>query len=103
MKSEDKGMSKEVIATTAGEPKNVLTPRMLELMADPTTKEMGLIIKLVMKNGAKRKGFYRDLVIDPMNRYEYKDDLFIKLEQNVKDRDTIYLPISQVATIDWAY
>jgi hypothetical protein len=98
MKSEDKGMSKEVIAPT-----NVLTPRMLELMADPLTKEMGLIVKLVLKDGSKRKGIYKDLVLDPLKRYEYKDDLFVMLEQTVKEHDTIYTPISQIATIDWAY
>lgn len=85
------------------QPKNVLTPTMLKVMEDDNTKTMGLTIKLVLKDGNKRKGIYRDLVIDPMKRPEFKDDLFVKLEQTVKDHDTIYIPISQIATIDWAY
>jgi len=79
-----------------------LTPGMLEIMAQPDMKSSGLLIKLVLKDGSKRDGIYKNLVVNPLNRHEFKDIQFVVFEVK-KEHDTVYLPITLIDTIEWSY
>ncbi len=79
-----------------------LTPGMLEIMAQPDLKNSGLLIKLELIDGSKRVGLYKDLVVNPLNRYEFKDIQFIVFEVK-KEQDIVYLPITMISTIEWSY
>ena len=84
-------------------PVNVLTPRMLQLMKEPTTANMGLTIDLILKTGDKVTGIFKGLVPDPLARYDYKDCLFVVSELLAKDHDIMYTPINQIVNIMWSY
>jgi hypothetical protein len=81
-----------------------INPKMLELMSHPETKACGLHLQIIMKDGSKRTGTYVDLVLDPLNRVDYKDTQFIVFKTNQPEAGLkVYLPLTQIATIAWSY
>lgn len=77
--------------------------RMLEIMRSPETKAIGLSVSLMLTDGSKRQGIYQDLVINPLNQPGLKNVEFIKFVTNKPEKGLIvYLPLTEVDTIEWA-
>lgn len=84
--------------------KNTLDAKMIEVMLRPEVKASELTVRLALKDGSRRTGIYKDLVSDPLKRYDYKDTLFIKFETNRPEKGMLsYLPVSLINTIEWSY
>jgi predicted nucleotide-binding protein (sugar kinase/HSP70/actin superfamily) len=84
--------------------KIVIDPAMLAVMRKPEVKGSGLKIKLQLVDGSARTGFYEDLVINPLNNVSFKDVEFIVFTTNKPEPGLkVYLPITQIATIEWSY
>lgn len=84
--------------------KNKLDAKMIEVMLRPEVKASELTVRLELKDGSRRTGIYKDLVSDPLNRYDYKDTMFIKFETNRPEKGMLsYLPITLINTIEWSY
>lgn len=82
--------------------KTKIDQTMLEIMNMPDTKKAGILVHLTLKDGSKRTGIYKDVMPDPLNRVEFKDQQFIKFEAK-KDGMISYLPLSQIDIIEWSY
>lgn len=81
-----------------------INSNMLEVMARPDVKAHGLHLQIEIKDGTKRTGTYCDLVVNPMKRPDFKDVQFIVFKTNKPEAGlTVYLPITQIATIAWSY
>jgi len=81
---------------------DTINPKMLEIMSRPATKEAGLSVRLVLKDGTKRKGIYMDLGPDPLKRYDFRNTEFITFRVNKGEHDIVYLPLTLIATIEWS-
>lgn len=79
-----------------------LTDKMLETMALDDIKAAKLTVKLVYKDGSKRKGTYIDLCADPLKRYDYRDTVFLKLATPSEDNMISYIPITLISDIEWS-
>ena len=80
-----------------------LNERMLTVMAQEYTKSQNMTISLVLKDGTKRTGIYKDLVVNPLNNLLFKGVQFIKLQTTKQEHDIVYLPITLVDTVEWSY
>lgn len=80
-----------------------LTEETLALMRQDETKEAGFTIKLTLKDGTTRRGIYQDLTPDPLNRFEYRGIVFIKLFVKKDNNMTVYLPVSSVSLVEWSH
>lgn len=81
----------------------VLTERMLTMMEGQDTKDAQFKVKLTLVDSTIRQGTYIDLVVNPRKNPDFEGIRFIKLiADKIEKGLIIYVPITQVATIEWA-
>ncbi len=78
-----------------------ITPEMIETMSSDEVKQIGLRVRLRLKDGSNRTGIYKNFCKDPSNRYDFRDAEFIQFEDG-ETHDLVSIVITEIIEIAWS-